>query len=222
MQFERHTLETCANFTGTAVVIDVLRAFTTAAFAFDAGVQKIILTDTVENAFRLREQFPNSLLVGEVDGYPIKGFDYPNSPAAFVGLNLSDRTLIQRTTAGTQGVVRSSSAREIFVASLSCAAATATALKKSAAENISFVITDGDEDTACADLIEAHLRGQKPDHLSIENRVRESSHGRRFTEPKHIAFPAEDLKACLEIDRFDFAMKVHREDGLCVLKPFKL
>ena len=65
---------------GTVVVIDVVRAFTTAAYALAAGAKEIVLVDSVEKAFRLREESPNSLLMGEVKGDPIAGFDYGNSP----------------------------------------------------------------------------------------------------------------------------------------------
>ena len=41
---------------GVVVVIDVLRAFTTAAFAFDRGADEILLVSTVEEAFEVREQ----------------------------------------------------------------------------------------------------------------------------------------------------------------------
>ena len=43
MKFKRVPLETCSEATGTVVVIDVLRAFTCAAFAFSAGAKEIIL-----------------------------------------------------------------------------------------------------------------------------------------------------------------------------------
>ena len=43
MKITRVPLETCSEATGTVVVIDVLRAFTCAAFAFSAGAKEIIL-----------------------------------------------------------------------------------------------------------------------------------------------------------------------------------
>ena len=102
MNFERYNLDTCHQIEGVAVVVDVLRAFTTAAFVFQAGAEEIILTDTVEEAFRLRDEHPGSLLMGEVNGYPIDGFDHSNSPSSLQGAVLAGRTLIQRTSAGTQ------------------------------------------------------------------------------------------------------------------------
>ena len=43
MMIQRATRETCGEATGTVVVIDVLRAFTTAAYAFAAGAADITL-----------------------------------------------------------------------------------------------------------------------------------------------------------------------------------
>ena len=65
---------------GLVVVIDVLRAFTTAAYAFDGGATKILLVRTVDEAIALRELVPDALLIGEVGGRLIPGFDLDNSP----------------------------------------------------------------------------------------------------------------------------------------------
>jgi 2-phosphosulfolactate phosphatase len=53
--------------TGTVVVIDVIRAFTTAAFAFAAGAVDITFASTVQDALALREHTPGALVMG-VDG----------------------------------------------------------------------------------------------------------------------------------------------------------
>jgi 2-phosphosulfolactate phosphatase len=59
LEIQRATLDTCAQATGTVVVIDVLRAFTTAAYAFAAGAADITLVGATEEAFALRERNPD-------------------------------------------------------------------------------------------------------------------------------------------------------------------
>ena len=68
MRIEQATRDTCGEATGAVVAIDVIRAFTTAAFAFAAGARDIVLVGTVEEAFAQRERFPGALAMGEVDG----------------------------------------------------------------------------------------------------------------------------------------------------------
>jgi hypothetical protein len=68
MRFSRYTLETCSAAAGAVVVIDVIRAFTTAAFAFGAGAGRILLVDTVEEALALRQRTPGARVMGEVGG----------------------------------------------------------------------------------------------------------------------------------------------------------
>ena len=121
MQIERATNDTCAIATGAVVAIDVIRAFTSAAFALAAGARDIVPVGTVEEALALRERFPGSLAMGEVGGYPIEGFDFGNSPSALLGRDLSGRRMIQRTSAGTQGLVRSLKAETLLASSLVCA-----------------------------------------------------------------------------------------------------
>ena len=88
MKFQQVTLKTCQDVTGTVVVIDVLRAFTTAAYAFSAGASSISLVSTVEHAFALKERYSEALLMGEDQGLPIDGFDDGNSPGQFTTENL--------------------------------------------------------------------------------------------------------------------------------------
>jgi len=223
MQIERATNETCGVATGTVVAIDVIRAFTTAAFALAAGARDIVPVGTVEQALHLRARFPGALTMGEVDGYPIEGFDFGNSPSVLLGQDLAGRRLIQRTSAGTQGLVLSLKAETLFAGSLVCAAATARAIARNTPAPVTLVATgifpgrDGDEDIACADYLAALLRGESIDTAALVRRVRESDSGRLFAADDP-AFPASDLDLCTDVDRFDFALRVERRDGLLVME----
>ncbi len=228
MDIRRASRETCAQADGTVVVIDVLRAFSTAAYAFAAGVQDITLVGTVEEAFALRAQRPGALIMGEVHGLPVEGFDFGNSPAALAGLDLSRRRFIQRTSAGTQGVVRSVKADHLLTASFCCATATARYVRRLAPAKLTFVITGlhpdepgqgwGDEDAACADYLEALVRGQNPEVGPFIQRVRRSAEGIMFANPSSADSLRADLECCVAVDRFDFAMVVSRQAGLLVME----
>jgi len=224
MHIERATNQTCGVATGVVVAIDVIRAFTTAAFALAAGARDIVPVGTVEQALALRARFPSALLIGEVGGYPIDGFDFGNSPSAFLGQNLAGRRLIQRTSAGTQGLVLSLKAETLFAGSLVCAAATAREIARSAPATVTLVATgvfpgrDGDEDIACADYLTALLRGEPINTAALVRRVRVSDSGRLFAAANDPVFPASDLDLCTDLDRFDFALRVERRDGLLVME----
>jgi 2-phosphosulfolactate phosphatase len=71
MQFQRATLANCHLAIGAVVVIDVIRAFTTAAYALAGGLQEILLAGSVEEAFHLRRRFPDALIMGEVNGLKV-------------------------------------------------------------------------------------------------------------------------------------------------------
>ena len=225
MNIHRATLDDCGKETDTVIVIDVLRAFTTSAYAFAEGVSEIALVSSVEDAFNLRQRFPDALLLGEVDGYPVKGFDLGNSPSALFGVELSGKRLIQRTSAGTQGVIRSYKARNIFATGLCSLSATVRHVLNLSPKSLTLLQTGvfpggwGDEDIACADLIEAQINEKHLNIGKIKQRVRDSKSGRHYVDPNHDVFPSADLEAALEIGRFNFSMSVDKDDGLLCLRP---
>jgi 2-phosphosulfolactate phosphatase len=172
--------------------------------------------------------------MGEVNGLKPDDFDLGNSPSALAGLDLSGRRLIQRTTAGTQGVVRVAGRGPalggdvLLPCSLCVAGATARAIQRLAPERVTFVITGarpgdsvhtGDEDAACADYVEALLRGETPDRKAIVRRVLDTPNGRAFLDPARPELPAADMDDCTAIDRFDFYLRVRRQEGLLVMTP---
>ena len=225
---QRATLSNCEQATGTVVVIDVLRAFTTAAYAFTAGAEQILLVSEVREAFQLRQQFPHALLMGEVEGLPIPGFDFSNSPYAISQADLHGKLLIQRTSAGTQGVVRSVNANRLLATSFCVAKATARALRYCPPDQITFVTTGagnddgGDEDSACADYIEALLSPvSEPGIRPFLERVRNSVAGRKFLDPQVSEYPEIDLTYSLQVNRFDFFMEAKRLANRLILRARK-
>jgi 2-phosphosulfolactate phosphatase len=233
MRFLRASLETCGTAAGVVVVIDVLRAFSTAAYAFAAGARDITLVSTVEEALALRERAPELRLMGEANGLRIPGFDFSNSPADVAAADLRGASLVQRTSAGTQGVVRSRRAGRILAASFCVARATVRYLERMAPDQVTFVITGlrpgstrpegrgtyGDEDLACAEYLEALLSEQDPDPAPYLERVAESGPAELFLDPAHPEYAAADLEMCLALDRFDFALPVARAGGQLRMTP---
>jgi 2-phosphosulfolactate phosphatase len=225
MDITKATLDDCKDLKNTIVAIDVLRAFTTSAFAFAAGAESIYLVSSIEEAFELKEVMPQALLMGEQDEIMVPGFDYGNSPADLVGVDFRGKHLIQRTTAGTQGIVKCPHAADWFAASFCCASATATALRSKGVGSVSFVETGtlrdwgGDEDTACADYIAALLTGQQPDPGPYLDRVLNCAGAEKFKNPDVPEFNPEDLELSMALDIFEFAMHVERRGDLWVMFP---
>ncbi len=225
MHIRYANLSTCAAATGVVVVIDVIRAYTTAAFALAAGARRVLLTSQVGEALALRSRFPGALVMGEVDGLQPPEFDYGNSPAALACLNLAGQTLIQRTSAGTQGATRARSAEVLLGGCFATAAATVRAIRGQCPAEVTLVATGvrpddpGDEDLACADYLAALLRDEQPNPTIYLERVRRSAAAQKFYDPAQPAFPAADMDCCLAHDRFDFALSIARREDLLVLTP---
>lgn len=224
MRIETATMATCGEARGVVIVIDVIRAFTTAAVALAAGASAIVPVSGVEEALQGRERWPGALVMGEVGGLPPAGFDFGNSPSALLGRDLGGRRLIQRTGAGTQGLVRSRQAEVLFAASFVCAAATARAVRALRPDTVTLLPTDHlqAEDPACAEYLAARLRDETPDPAPYLARVRAGGLARVQPGPANQGWPEwavsqflADLDLCAAVDRYDFAMRVERRaDGL--------
>ena len=117
---------------GAVVAVDVIRAFTTAAYAFAAGALHIFLVDSVVEAMSMKNVDPDVFVMGEDHGRRPDGFDLSNSPVEVAAADLDGRVLVQRTSAGTRGVVAARSATRLWCASLVCASATAAAVAPAA------------------------------------------------------------------------------------------
>ena len=198
---------------GHAVIVDVFRAFTTAAFCVAAGAREIVLVNDHHQALAMKRADPMLFLTGEIDGRPIPGFDIGNSPSAIERLDLEGRRVVQRTSSGTQGVVAASGARAIVLGSFVIAAATVRYLRERADE-VTIVAMgqnaeeDADEDLLCARYLAAALRGEPPPSTQVT-----------LGEAWPDWFPRRDAELALELDRFSFALPVSRENGLLIARP---
>jgi 2-phosphosulfolactate phosphatase len=206
---------------GVVVAVDVLRAFTTAAYAFAAGASSIWLVATVREAIELAELIPGALTMGEEHGRRPPGFDFSNSPVALARADLEGRALVQRTSAGTQGVIAATGAERLFAAGLVCASATAAAIADAGLGAPTYVITgrfeaspdDGEEDLLAARLIERARCGQPLDAPATAAAVTGSPSARRILAMGEDHAHPDDVAYAAAVDQFDFAMEVERVDG---------
>ncbi len=211
--------------TGTVVIIDVYRAFTTAAVAFSRGAKEIILVAEVEEALKLREDGLGELCVGEVDGIKPLQFDMGNSPHEIANTDVAGKILIQSTRAGTVGVNAAINADTIYAVSLVNASATARSIISSNPEVVSIVAMGSagkyktDEDEQCGFYLRNLIQGRKPNYNSIVDLVEAGGESQKFSDPTLPHFHPNDKKWALSIDYFDFAISVHKENNLLIARP---
>lgn len=210
---------------GTAVIIDVFRAFTTEAVAFQRGAAKIILVQRPEDALQLRKDGIADICAGEVQGIRPEGFDYNNSPFEMSLAPLEGKVIAHSTMAGTVGVNLAANADEIFVGSLAIARATAEAIIQRNPQLVTIVaMGDGgktrtDEDEQCALYMRNLLQGRTPDPNAVRSLVMSCDQAAKYDDPALPHFRPEDRDIALEIDSIPFAIEVTREDGFLVSRP---
>lgn len=103
---------------GIAVIIDVLRASTTIAWALQAGAAGVAACAEVDEARALGAGRDDVLLGGERGGLRIEGFDLGNSPAEYTAAAVRGRTIAFTTTNGTRALRRAEGAQRVVVGAL--------------------------------------------------------------------------------------------------------
>ncbi|REJ65212.1 MAG: 2-phosphosulfolactate phosphatase [Planctomycetota bacterium] len=101
----------------TVVVIDVLRATTTIAFALAAGAREVIPSADVDEARRLAAELPGNetLLGGERGGVRIEGFDLGNSPSEYREAVVGGKCVVFTTTNGTRAMQHARGAARLLL-----------------------------------------------------------------------------------------------------------
>jgi len=215
---------------GVAVVIDVLRAFTSAALMIHLGAREIFLLAEPEAVLVLKRE-KDCLAVGEVDGRRPPGFDLGNSPSRILAAGrelFAGRKVAQRTTAGTRGAVAAAGQSQVVILGSYVTAGAIARYIQGLAPTLGVVslVAMGDDalevtpdDEACADYIEHLLTGRPYDQTAALQAIVQHECAQRFLRGDQDHFPPEDPVYCLQRDVFDFVLLATQEDGQLIARP---
>lgn len=214
-----HLLEGAKQAEGLTVIIDVFRAFSLECYLYDMGVKLIRPVGTLEEAFSLRNRILNSILIGERHGKKCDGFDYGNSPSSISKQDVTEKTIIHTTSAGTQGIVNAVHASEIITGSLVNAKAVAEYIISRQPQKVSLVcmgtegIRPAPEDELCAEYIKSILEGRE--FTDMDQRVSDLRNhgGEHFFDPdRQNVFPEADFYLCIEYNKFPFVITIEKDE----------
>ncbi len=208
MQIRRlQLLDGARRATGLAVVIDTLRACSNIVTLLERGAERVIPVETVEEGRRMKAANPRFVLAGERGGLPPEGFDLGNSPVEAAALDLTGKTIILTTSAGSKGMVAAAKAADrVVIGCFLNAGGVVRHIERVRPDVVSFVAlgTRGalpsPEDDLAAEYMEGLLRGECPDATGMFDAIRRHPEGRKFSDPENRSYRAEDLDFCLRAD----------------------
>lgn len=213
---------------GLTVIIDVFRAFSTVCYAFEGGIVKIYPVGDIEIAYQLKKNNPDYILVGERNEQKPPGFDFGNSPSQLINANLKGKTIVHTTSSGTQGIANATNADEIITGSFVNAGAIIRYIQQKKPKTVSLVCMGyacqypTDEDTLCAEFIKNELE-KKPNNFIEMVEIMRTGSGARFFDPgKQSWSPEKDFELCLNINQFNFVLRVQKESKLNYLKRINI
>ncbi|WP_022799202.1 2-phosphosulfolactate phosphatase [Thermus islandicus] len=120
------------------LVVDVIRATTTAAALLEAGAEALYLTEGLEAARAFKDE--DVVLSGEVGGLRPPGFDLGNSPREALEAPVGGRIVVMSTTNGTKAAhAAARTAKHVLLASLYNAHAAARKALELATEEVAIL-----------------------------------------------------------------------------------
>ena len=207
----------------TAVVIDVLRATTTIAYALNNGAEAVETFADLNQLQKRSSEWPEAfrLLVGERGGQRLKGFDLGNSPLDVIPEVVLAKRLFMSTTNGTRSLQVARNAGRLFTLALPNRRAVAEKLLSEAPNHVSIIGSGWEgsyslEDSLAAGSLATFLMENSAGSASVINDelnaalalwdkwkddreacLRLASHGKRLAGlGNHDA----DFKCCAELD----------------------
>ena len=212
----------------TCVVIDVLRATSAICTGLANGVERIIPVPSVEEARVLQQK--GCIAAAERNGQIVEGFDFGNSPRAYMDGALAGKTVALTTTNGTKAIAMAKEMPQVAIGSINNLDAITTWLMQQPGHVLLLCSGWKDkfnlEDTICAGAIADRLidiaRFKSIEdstiaakHLFLAVRgnlfsfLKASSHRRRL---RNLSL-GEDIKYCLTPNTVNVVPVLH-EDAL--------
>ena len=214
-----HLIEGARQAEGLAVIIDVFRAFSLENWLYAMGAREIRPIGAVEEALAWREKDPGCVLIGERHGRKLDGFDFGNSPSTVDPEAVRGKRIIHTTSAGTQGVTNAVRAEEILAGSFLNAKAVANYILEKNPEKVSLVcmgkegLAPAEEDELCALCLKSLLEGQEMQDIDERLQALKTGGGKHFFDPDNQeVFPEKDFWMCIDRDRFDFVIRVEKDE----------
>ncbi len=206
-----------------AVVIDVLRATTTIAWALQNGAEAVQTFSDLDALRSSAQQWPDDqrLLVGERGGKTLEGFDLGNSPVAVTPEVVQGKRLFMSTTNGTRSLQKVRDVAQVFTAALPNRRAVADRLLHDRPERV-WIVGSGWEGaysledslaagalaallieqgaTAANDEMQAALVLWERCQADPEACLRQATHGQRLIR---IGDHDADFRCCAELDKLN-------------------
>ena len=210
------SVEEADKATGLAVVIDVFRAFSVEAYIFANGASKIIPVLNLEEAYLLKRENPDYILIGEREGVKPEGFDFGNSPTEILDINFSGKTIVHTTSNGTKGLMNTTNADTVLTGSFLIVNSIIKYIKQNNFQNVYLISTapvpeEDSEDIILAFYIRDILNGVEVDESKIKKTMRTTS-AYSFLR-NEAGVPETDFDLCLDFNRFDFVIKKVNDSG---------
>ena len=188
------------------------------------GADAIYPVATVEEAFELKRQHHDWILMGERGGKQVAGFDFGNSPYDVSNVDFTGYSVIQTTSAGTNGLFNAYGAEEILPGSFVMADAIVDYIKNRNPEEVSIVamgwggLEKAPEDESFADYLEQMLNGEMPDFEAMKTRIRAHPQGAKFFDKTQTDFKEGDFHCAMDLNRFDFCLKLVKAEQPYMMK----
>lgn len=193
-----------ANFSeNPKLLVDIYRSTTTIPMMLKSGSIKIIPTDSVSKAKKIKRENSTYILAGERYGFRVPGFEMSNSPYEVSRSDLTGKTVILTSTNGTRVLEKIKNRGEVFITSYVNFSATAQCF--SDVYELDVVVSgrpDGkaDEDYYFAQFVKEYFENGKKDFNKYIELTKKGSGTKRLT----LIGGGKDIPFCLSVDIVDF------------------